>query len=172
MTDVPVEVLRSPRRRRTAQARFEQGRFLVMLPAGLEADEEARLVADLVAKVRRRIDSEAVDLEKRARSLAARYRLPRPEEIVWSSRQMRRWGSCTPADGRIRISDRLASVPGWVLDAVIVHELAHLVVPGHGHDFAELVGRYPLTERATGYLMALERLDAAPGVMRPPASPG
>ena len=55
---------------------------------------------------------------------------------------------------------------------MIVHELAHLVVPGHGRDFAELVGRYPLTERATGYLMALERLDAAPGVMRPPASPG
>jgi predicted metal-dependent hydrolase len=162
MTDVPVEVLRSPRRRRTAQARFEHGRFRVMVPSGLPADEEARVVADLVAKVRRRLDSGSVDLEKRARVLAARYGLPRPREIVWSSRQARRWGSCTPSDERIRISDRLTSVPEWVLDAVIVHELAHLAVPGHGPEFEELVGRYPLTERATGYLMALERVDPAP----------
>ena len=45
---------------------------------------------------------------------------------------------------------------------MIVHELAHLVVPGHGPEFKELVGRYPMIERATGYLMALERTEAAP----------
>src|SRR5690606_14069960 len=100
MTDVPVDVLPSQRRRRTPQARFQQGRLLARLPAGLAADEAPRLDADHVAKVRRRIDSEAVDLEKRPRSLAARYRLPRPEEIDCSSRQMRRCGSCTPADER------------------------------------------------------------------------
>jgi len=37
---------------------------------------------------------------------------------------------------------------------VIVHELAHLIVPGHGAGFWLLVGRYPKTERARGFLIA------------------
>jgi predicted metal-dependent hydrolase len=41
-----------------------------------------------------------------------------------------------------------------VLDYVIVHELAHLVVPGHGRKFWGLVDRYPRAERARGWLMA------------------
>lgn len=155
MTDVPVDVVRSPRRRRTAQARLNQGRLQVLVPAGLPTDEEARLVADLVARVRRRVDAGAVDLEAQARRLAAQYRLPRPERIAWSDRQGQRWGSCSPADGAIRISTRLASLPTWVLDSVIVHELAHLAVPGHGPEFHELTSRYPLSERAKGYLMAV-----------------
>lgn len=69
---------------------------------------------------------------------------------------MKRWGSCTPSQGRIRISERLADVPPWVLDYVLVHELAHLEVPGHGTEFQQLVHRYELTERATGYLIALD----------------
>jgi len=54
----------------------------------------------------------------------------------------------------IRISNRLAAEPGWVLDYVIVHELAHLLVPGHGPEFRALVDRYPRAERARGFLMA------------------
>lgn len=71
-----------------------------------------------------------------------------------------RWASCTPADGTIRISDRLRDVPAWVLDYVLVHELAHLLVPGHGADFWALVRGYPKMERAIGYL---EGLSAAAG---------
>jgi hypothetical protein len=63
-----------------------------------------------------------------------------------------RWASCTPAEGTIRISERLRDAPGWVVDYVLVHELVHLLVPGHGQDFWELVRRYPRTERAIGYL--------------------
>jgi hypothetical protein len=43
-------------------------------------------------------------------------------------------------------------MPHWVRDYVLVHELAHLLVPGHGPDFWALVQRYPRTERARGYL--------------------
>ncbi len=155
LTDVPVDVLRSPKRRRTAQARLNQGRLQVMVPAGLDTDEEARLVADLVARVRRRIDAGSVDLADRARRLAVRYGLAQPVSISWSDRQRQRWGSCSPAEGAIRISTRLSAFPLWVLDSVIVHELAHLDVPGHGPEFHELTSRYPLSERAKGYLMAV-----------------
>lgn len=155
MTDFPVDIVRSERRKRTLQAYLRDGRIKVMVPAGLDIDEEQRLIEELTSKIRRKATSAEVDLGQRAKQLADRYGLPFPSEIVWSDRQMKRWGSCTPGDGRIRISRRLASLPGWVLDSVIVHELAHLEVAGHGPDFKTLVGRYALTERARGYLMAV-----------------
>lgn len=162
MTDFPVDVVRSERRQRTVQAYLRDGRIRVMVPAGLDGDEEKRLVDELARKVRRKASSAEVDLGLRAEQLAARYGLPRPSEIVWSDRQMKRWGSCTPADRRIRISSRLACMPGWVLDSVIVHELAHLEIAGHGADFKALVGRYELAERAKGYLMAVS--EGATGI--------
>jgi predicted metal-dependent hydrolase len=75
-----------------------------------------------------------------------------PTSVRWVSNMASRWGSCTPTDGTIRVSSRLRDMPSWVLDYVLVHELAHLLVPGHGTDFWDLVGRYPRTERARGYL--------------------
>lgn len=124
------------------------------VPAGLAPDEEKRLVRKITDRVIRKATSADIDLNERARQLAARYGLPEPADVVWSSRQMKRWGSCTPDEGRIRISDRLAEMPGWVLDSVLVHELAHLEVADHGPDFEALVDRYELSERAKGYLMA------------------
>ncbi len=66
------------------------------------------------------------------------------------------WGSCTFTTGAIRIAKRAAPLPDWVLDYLLVHELAHLVQSDHGPAFQELENRYPLTERARGYLMALD----------------
>jgi len=154
MNDLSVEVVRSKRRKKTAQAYMLDGRLRVLVPAGLEPDFEAGLIEDLVTKTRRRISSGDVDLNVRARSLAKRYALPVPVSIEWSNRQLRRWGSCTVSEGRIRISDRLATMPDWVLDWVILHELAHLAVPDHGERFQALVSQYELGERAEGYLIA------------------
>lgn len=155
MTDLPVHVVRSPRRKKTVSARVVAGQIEVRVPAGLSVEREERLVSEMVSKVQRRASSTEVDLTTRAAELARRFRLSKPDEIVWSSRQNTRWGSCTPSERRIRISDRLASSPTWVLDSVIVHELAHLEIPDHGPEFEALVSRYPLTERARGYLMAM-----------------
>jgi predicted metal-dependent hydrolase len=155
VNDLAVEVVRSKRRKKTAQAYVVDGRVRVLIPAGLEPDAEAGLVADLVRKTTRRVSSAEVDLDSRAAILARRYALPEPTSIEWSNRQIRRWGSCTVSEGRIRISDRLASMPEWVLDWVVLHELAHLVVPHHGPQFQRIVKQYELGERAEGYLIAM-----------------
>jgi predicted metal-dependent hydrolase len=154
MTDLPVDVIRSRRRTRTAQAYEVGGRLRVLIPAHLSEGEEAAVVEELVGKITRKLASTTTDLETRARDVAARYGLRTPTRVVWSERQTSRWGSCSPREGTIRISSRLAGMPHWVLDWVLVHELAHLEVSNHGERFKALVGRYPLAERAEGYLIA------------------
>jgi predicted metal-dependent hydrolase len=72
-----------------------------------------------------------------------------------------RWGSCSPEARAIRISTRVAAFPAWVLDYVVVHELAHLSVPGHGPGFWDLVARYPRADQARGFLIAKAGQDGA-----------
>lgn len=113
------------------------------------------------------IEGEAVVLSLRGESDAARreglldefYRsclksevallLPMWEEITglrcsgWQIRNMKtRWGSCTPATGRIRLSLQLAKAPRECLEYVILHELAHLRFANHGRAFKEILTRY------------------------------
>jgi predicted metal-dependent hydrolase len=52
-------------------------------------------------------------------------------------------------------------MPGWVVDYVLLHELAHLLVPGHDADFWALLQSYERTDRARGYL---EGFSAAAGM--------
>ena len=152
--DVKVEVVRSPRRRKTVQAREVNGVLRVSIPATMTSADEERWVAEMVRRMERRGATAMIDLTQRAAQLAARYALPMPQSIRWTDNQKWRWGSCTPSEGTIRISSRLAGEPAWVLDYVIVHELAHLRVPRHNARFWSVVNRYPLSERARGFLIA------------------
>lgn len=149
-----MEVVRSPRRRKTVQAREVDGVLRVSIPASMTQADEARWVAEMVRRMERRTVTSEIDLPRRAAQLSDRYGLSRPATIRWADNQEWRWGSCTPSDGSVRISSRLASEPAWVLDYVIVHELAHLDVPRHGPAFWALVAHYPLAERARGFLIA------------------
>jgi predicted metal-dependent hydrolase len=150
---LPVEIVRSRKRRKTVQAREVNGRLRVMIPAWMSAADEAYWVGEMQRRIGERpAPMDEAALAERTAMLAARYRLPTPSATSWSGRQGRRWGSCTPATGTIRISSRLAKAPAWVLDFVIVHELAHLVVAAHDARFAALVGRYPRAQRAQGFL--------------------
>ena len=53
----------------------------------------------------------------------------------------RRWGECH-LDGRLRFNWRLVLLPPESLEYLVVHELAHLLVPGHPPRFWEAVGKY------------------------------
>lgn len=151
---MPVEVVRSRRRRKTVQATIVNGTIKVQAPASMTNAEIDEYVTELVDRLERRYRADSVDLVARASTLARRFRLPRPDTVVWAE-QRSQWGSCTPETGVIRISTRLAAWPPWVLDYVLVHELAHLVEANHSPAFHELVARYPLAERARGFLMAM-----------------
>lgn len=154
-----VEVVRSAKRRKSVSARIVDGRIVVRMPQWMSKAQEAEYVTSLVEKLERQHSATEVDLPRRANELAARHDLPRPKSIRWVSNQRQRWGSCTPSTGEIRISDRIAAFPGWVLDAVIVHELAHLVHLHHSPEFWALANRYPKTERAYGFLIAKQLTD-------------
>ena len=152
-----VEVRRSRRRVRTVSAFKEDGRTVVAIPARFTRAQERewvrRMVTQLATKERRRRPSDA-RLATRAAELSDRYLggRARPTSVAWSTNQGRRWGSCTPSEGTIRISDRVRGMPGWVLDYVLLHELAHLLRGGHGPEFWALLEAYPRTERAKGFL--------------------
>ena len=158
--DPVVEVRRSRRRRRSVTAFREGGTIVVSIPARFTRAEEREWVSlmtrRLADKERRRRPSDAV-LLARATELSRTYLggLARPSSVRWASNQNTRWGSCTPADGSIRISDRVKGTPSWVLDYVLLHELAHLLEAGHGPRFWRLLEAYPRTERARGYLEGL-----------------
>lgn len=152
-----VEVVRSARRRKTVAAREVDGVLRVSIPASMSAAEAAEWVSLMVGRMQRRCQAATIDLHRRAELLAERHGLRRPASIRWVDNQHARWGSCTPSIRSIRISSRLAREPGWVLDYVIVHELAHLEVDDHGPRFWSLVRRYPQAERAIGFLIARSR---------------
>jgi len=151
-----VQVIRSARRRKTVSARRVDGVVRVSIPATMSRADEERWVAEMVRRLDRSAATQGIELEARAAQLADRHGLPHANSIRFVDNQELRWGSCTPSEGAARLPSNLVTEPTWVLDYVIVHELAHLVVPGHGRKFWDIVARYPRTERARGWLACRE----------------
>jgi predicted metal-dependent hydrolase len=166
-----IDVRRSKRRRRTVSAYRDGERIVVLIPASMSRRQEAEWVTAMVARLerseqRRRPTDEK--LMRRARELSDEYLggLARPESVRWVTNQKTRWGSCTPGDRSIRLSSRLQGMPGWVVDYVLMHELAHLLEPGHNDAFWAWVDRYPKADRAKGYLLgysAAAHIEPPPG---------
>lgn len=149
-----IEVVRSARRRRTVGAQLKGDVLRVSIPGWMSRADEAEWVERMAASFRRKMRAERLDLPARAKRLAAAHQLPLPTRISWSDSMTSRWGSCSIDQRTIGLSTRLARFPDWVVDSVIVHELCHLVEPGHGPEFWALAHRYPKMERAIGYLIA------------------
>ncbi|WP_240519746.1 M48 family metallopeptidase [Amycolatopsis antarctica] len=159
-----IEVRRSARRRRTVSAYRDGDTLVVLIPARMTRAEEQHWVAEMERKLRNTETRRASPARKsddallaRCAELSERYfgGSAVPSSVRWVAPMRTRWASCTPVDRSIRVSERLRDVPSWVLDYVLVHELAHLKVAGHNAEFWTLVREYPKTERAIGYLQGL-----------------
>ena len=162
-----VEVRRSSRRRRTVAAYREGDTVVVMMPARFTRAEEREWMDTMLARLDKRDSlrrpSDAV-LAKRAAELSRRHLdgEVQPSSVRWADNQQARWGSCSVEEGSIRLSRRLEGMPPWVVDYVLMHELCHLLVPGHNAKFWALVERYPRTERARGYLEGVSDTASLP----------
>ncbi|NHA66907.1 M48 family metallopeptidase [Phycicoccus sp. CMS6Z-2] len=172
-----MEVRRSRRRRRTVSAYRDGGRTIVLIPASFSAAEEARWVDRMLGRLARSEARQPMDddeLAARAARLSERYLggHPRPESVRWVTTMEKRWASCTPSTGAIRVSERLREVPDHVLDYVLLHELAHLLVGGHGPAFWRLLASYPRLERARGFLDGLAHAAGLPPSEEPEGDPG
>jgi predicted metal-dependent hydrolase len=155
-----VEIRVSQRRRKTVAAYWEGDRIVIVFPQRVPKRERQAYVDELSAKlIASRAKSRPTDTELHARAahLSRTYlnNLARPTSVQWSTRQQARWGSCTAADGSIRISARLQGAPQFVVDAVLVHELAHLVHSDHTPEFYELANRFPRQHDADLFLKGL-----------------
>lgn len=155
--DPRLEIRRSSRRRRTVSAYREGDRTIILLPARMSRAEERKWVNEMVARLDaqdRRARPTDAQLAVRAARLSQRYLSDRanPSSVRWVDNQRSRWGSCTIDDRTIRLSHRLQGMPEWVVDYVLLHELAHLIEPAHDKRFWRLLTAYPHTERARGFL--------------------
>lgn len=155
--DSEVVVRRSRRRKRTVSAYRRDGKVIVMIPDRFTRAEETEWVTTMLARLdrseqRRRPSDD--QLMRRAAELCRDWLHDQvvPESVRWVGNMTTRWGSCTTTTREIRLSDRLQTMPSWVVDYVLLHELAHLIEPSHNERFWHWVDRYPRAERAKGYL--------------------
>ncbi|MET4061496.1 putative metal-dependent hydrolase [Arthrobacter sp. UYP6] len=158
---IPIEVRRSAKRRRTVNAAFRDGKAVISIPGHFSQAQEAEWVQRMVTRLEQRTapplrdtrDS-ADELAGRAAELSGSYLggAARPVSVRWVSNQNSRWGSATPARGTIRLSHKLQGMPGWVVDYVLLHELAHLIEASHSAAFWRLLESYPHTDTAKAYL--------------------
>ncbi len=160
----PIRIVATRRRRRTVAARLRSGVLEIMVPDSMPVAERRRWAEVMRERIERRLRrSVPTDerLERRARALNSRLFGGR---LRWRSigfaEMVHQWASCAYVSGEIRVATRARDLPEWVLDYLLVHELAHLEHSDHGAGFWEMVNRYALTERSRGYLMALDHKAA------------
>lgn len=169
----PLRVRRSSRRKQGASYTWSDDALLVTIPAAASRKQEQQLVDLAVAKVRtrqQRLPRSDDTLLQRARELDRAYLDSRAcvRSIRWVDNQNTRWGSATPSEATIRLSTRLQGMPQWVVDGVIVHELAHLISTddGHGPHFRAWLQRYPRHAEAAAFLDGVDWARHTPPIRR------
>lgn len=143
---------------------WENGTAVVAIPARFTAAQESEWVHRMLEKLHRQGEKRAdkgrrqpatdAALAAHAADLSGQYFGGRavPTSVRWVSNQNSRWGSATPSEGTIRLSEKLRPMPQWVIDYVLLHELAHLLVTSHNAAFWKLLEAYPDTMRAKAFL--------------------
>ena len=155
-----VRVIRSRKRRRTAGARLKGTVMYVCVPHSLSEDCLGKLIVSFREKFRKTLLRKKLNRLKPLQEVAQRLNKKyffgslKIASIQYVTNQVRKFGCCYLPDASIRISHQVAEMPEWVRDYVVMHELAHLVVPNHSKAFWDIVSRYELAERARGFLIA------------------
>ncbi|RBP66314.1 hypothetical protein DFO66_103258 [Brevibacterium sanguinis] len=150
-----IEVRRSARRKKTIAVSKEIDTFVLSTPVRYDVERNIRSLTDLFNRLSARDHSSAADLEEIAEEMSRRYFDGdlRPNSIRWVTNQnVSRWASTTTSTGDIRVSHRLQAVPRWVLETVVVHELAHLRIGPHSEEFHRLADRHPRQAEAKLFL--------------------
>ncbi|VVB59836.1 Uncharacterised protein [uncultured archaeon] len=161
MTASRITIVRSRRRKKTIQTKYEDGRLWIYFPAGMSTHDEQKWINRMIERnerweQKRTLKKSDTWLRQRAQELSKKYfgRIL-DFSITFVTNQHSRFGSCTSIDKTIRISERVKTMPSWVQDYIIIHELAHLVHPDHSKKFWKNVNHYKYAERAKGYLIAV-----------------
>ena len=99
--------------------------------------------------IKRNIDKKIKEILKMETELIMIKRLPywsQKTNIGYKSFKIRdsitKYGSCKPDTKELYFSSRLAMLPQEKVDAVIVHELCHIIHRNHNKEFYELVKEY------------------------------
>lgn len=155
-----VKVIRSKNRRKTASARLHKNILQIKVPHHISEKNLNILVEAFKKKLKNKLMRSELNksdsLLNSAKELNKKYfegKL-KIKSIEYVTYQNSKFGCCNYTCASIKISHQVASMPVWVRDYVLVHELAHLLVPNHSRKFWDLVNRYKLAERAKGYLIA------------------
>ncbi len=167
MAGEDYEVRSSTRRTRTMTAFREEGRLVVVVPGHMTPRQRREMVPGLVERflakeAKNRPPRADEELTARAVELYRAYIAPHtagPEPAIgvrWVTNMAQRWGSCTVSTGEIRLSDRLRTMPNWVVDYVLLHEVAHLAEREHNVRFWELVNAHAESPRARGFLEGVD----------------
>lgn len=160
-TVMDYEIRRSKRRKKSVGAYREQGKTIIVAPVRMSLKEVHGYAQELIERLNSQYEKLASNelLEERARYLTKTYLdvdvfevHPVSVNVQWVTNQNSQWGSCTPSDGKIRISHRIQGMPQYVVDAVLLHELIHLLVADHSPRF------YAYLERFADYKIAKEYL--------------
>jgi len=155
----PVRLISSARRKKTVSASVRNGMIQLSVPVIMTDAEIIESARSLIAKIKVK-QRQAQQFHTNSDLLDRALHLARvwlnnevfPTSVVWSDRQTTLWGSCTSTTGAIRISTMLQGMPQWVIDGVLIHEMAHLKYGGHGRQFQEFSGRYPRMAEADAFL--------------------
>jgi predicted metal-dependent hydrolase len=162
MASSQITIVRSKRRKKTIQTKYGDGRLWIYLPAGMSTKDEQKWIDRMIERnerwqqQKRTLKENDTWLLQRAQELNRKYFHGALNfSITFVTNQRSRFGSCTSIDKTIRISERVKTMPSWVQDYIIIHELTHLLHPDHSKKFWEIVNHYKYAERAKGYLIAV-----------------
>ncbi len=165
----PLYFVRHRRARRYLLRVEHDGRLRVTIPRGgsqREADAFARRHLEWVQRQRAVLRQVRFSADDRQRLRAQAYEeLPARLQALAEQHSLRvarisirnqrtRWGSCG-RDGHICLNWRLAAMPAWVRDYVMIHELMHLKRLDHSPAYWRLVAEaYPRFREARQWLRA------------------